>query len=34
MHRQADAETKARIRRLVIAAKNHARWSGKDEMVE
>lgn len=34
MHRQADAEIKARIRRLVIAAKNHARWSHKDEMVE
>lgn len=34
MHRQADAETRARIRRLVIAAKNRARWSRKDEMVE
>lgn len=34
MHQRTGAETKTIIRRLIIDAKNHARWSDKSEMVE
>lgn len=34
MHERADVVTQGRIRRLIIEAKNHARWSDKSEMVE